>query len=148
MKSNCNKHSFHIPVMGIGYTIDTPVKVAHLGISSVLSLVDDILLEKMREFYCKKFNKPFEPIQKNQLGSRSQRITEYLNLLDQIVKEKVEDLKNSIHKKSDELNKYFDLLPSLSTLKKEFNEKLQSNIHVQELKNWIGQLLRLLIIIW
>ncbi len=24
-------HSFHIPVMGIGYTIDSPLKVAHLG---------------------------------------------------------------------------------------------------------------------
>ena len=41
-------HTFHIPVMGTGYTVDTPVKVAHLGISSVISIVDDILIEKMR----------------------------------------------------------------------------------------------------
>jgi len=139
MKSNFNKHNFHIPVMGICYTIDTPIKVAHLGISSVVSLVDDILLEKMREFYCTKFNKFFEPINKNQLGSRSQRITSYLNLLDQIVTEKCEELKNSITKKSEELNKYFDLLPSFSTLKKEFNEKVQNNVHIQELKNWLNE---------
>jgi len=37
-------HTFHIPVMGIGYTIDTPLKVAHLGIDSVISLVDDQLI--------------------------------------------------------------------------------------------------------
>ncbi len=42
-------HSFHIPVMGIGYTVDTPLKVAQYGIDSVISLVDDILLEKLRK---------------------------------------------------------------------------------------------------
>jgi len=30
-------HSFHIPVMGTGFTIDTPLKVARYGISSVIS---------------------------------------------------------------------------------------------------------------
>ena len=38
-------HSFHIPVMGIGFTIDTPLKVSPYGMDSVISLVDDILLE-------------------------------------------------------------------------------------------------------
>ncbi len=57
-----NLHSFHIPVMGLGYTVDTPVKVAHYGISSVISLVDDIMMEKMREMYCAKFNLPFQAI--------------------------------------------------------------------------------------
>ena len=28
MKNNSNKHTFHIPVMGTGFTIDTPIKVA------------------------------------------------------------------------------------------------------------------------
>ena len=41
-------HTFHIPVMGIGFSIDTPVKVAQYGISSVISLVDDNLIEEMR----------------------------------------------------------------------------------------------------
>ena len=43
-------HSFHIPVMGIGYTIDTPLKVAQYGIDSVISIGDDFLLEKIREY--------------------------------------------------------------------------------------------------
>lgn len=50
---NKTKHTFHIPVMGTGFTIDTPFKVAKYGISSVVSLVDDILVENMREYYSK-----------------------------------------------------------------------------------------------
>ena len=39
-------HTFHIPVMGLGYTIDTPLKVAHMGISSVVSIIEDELVER------------------------------------------------------------------------------------------------------
>jgi len=42
-------HSFHIPVMGIGFTIDTPLKFEQYGMDSVVSLVDDILLEKLKK---------------------------------------------------------------------------------------------------
>ena len=35
--------------MGTGFTIDTPLNVAKYGISSVVSLVDDLLIEKMRK---------------------------------------------------------------------------------------------------
>ena len=59
MKQN---HSFHIPVLGIGYTLDTPVKVAQYGIDSVVSLVDDILLEKLRKVYCEKFEVHYNEI--------------------------------------------------------------------------------------
>jgi hypothetical protein len=30
-------HAFHIPVLGLGFSIDTPLKVARYGISSVIS---------------------------------------------------------------------------------------------------------------
>ena len=39
-------HTFHIPVMGLGFTVDTPVKVAKYGISSVVSVIEDQLLER------------------------------------------------------------------------------------------------------
>ena len=55
-------HTFHIPVMGLSYTIDTPLKVARFGISSVISIVQDDLLEQMREYYCKKYHYEFTPI--------------------------------------------------------------------------------------
>ena len=40
-------HHFHIPVMGIAFTIDSPIKVAKYGISSVISIVEDKLIEMM-----------------------------------------------------------------------------------------------------
>ena len=43
-------HKFHIPVLGLGYSIDTPLKVARYGISSVVSVVDDELIERMRKY--------------------------------------------------------------------------------------------------
>ncbi len=55
-------HSFHIPVMGIGFTVDTPLKVSQYGIDSVISLVDDILLEKLRKMYLKKYEIPYQEI--------------------------------------------------------------------------------------
>ena len=51
-------HTFHIPVMGTGHSVDTPIRVAHLGITSVISLVDDILLEKTRKYYNEKYGLP------------------------------------------------------------------------------------------
>ena len=81
-------HKFHIPVMGIGFSMDTPIKVAKYGISSVISLVDDSLMEKMREFYCKKMDIPFVAIGKSEDDFRARRITSYLNLIDNIVKKK------------------------------------------------------------
>ena len=36
------QHSFHIPVMGIAFTVDTPVKIAHLGLDSVIFIKPDI----------------------------------------------------------------------------------------------------------
>jgi hypothetical protein len=43
-----SQHTFHIPVMGTGFTVDSPLRVARYGIDSVISLVDDTLLEAMR----------------------------------------------------------------------------------------------------
>ena len=44
-------HTFHIPVMGLAYTIDSPIRVGKYGVSSVISITDDELIEKMRAFY-------------------------------------------------------------------------------------------------
>ena len=135
--NNKNAHTFHIPVMGLGFTIDTPIKVAHLGIASVMSILEHNLVEKIRMHYCKVFNKPYEPITSKEDDFRAKRVMLYLNLVDEIVREKFEKLKNSIAEKSDELELYFDLLPSFSDLKKQFEEKLKNNEHVKEIKKWL-----------
>ena len=89
-------HSFHIPVMGIGYTIDTPLKVSHLGMDSVISLVDDILLEKLRKMYSEKFEVPYKEITDKIDDFRAKRITSYLNLINDLVDKKIEDLQIAI----------------------------------------------------
>ena len=45
-----NPHSFQIPVMGTGFSVDTALRIAKYGISSVISLVDDVLIEQMRKY--------------------------------------------------------------------------------------------------
>lgn len=114
-------HTFHIPVMGIGFTIDTPLKVAPYGISSVISLGDDWLLERMREFYSKKLNLPFEPITRDVKDGRAKRITAYLNLMKKMVDDKFDQLKNSEFEKGTEISKYFEMLPANAPLKKEYD---------------------------
>ena len=84
-------HTFHIPVMGLAYTIDSPIKVAHYGISSVISIVDDDLIEKMTAFYSKKFQQPYNEISQKMEDYRAKRITTYLDLVADIVHKKVEN---------------------------------------------------------
>ena len=48
--------------MGIGFTIDAPIKVAKYGISSVISLVNDSLIEQLREYYSNLRNEKYLPI--------------------------------------------------------------------------------------
>lgn len=128
-------HTFHIPVMGIGYTIDTPLRVAQYGIDSAISLVDDMLIEKMREFYCKKFDLPFKAITNKEDDSRAKRITAYLNLVDKLIKEKYDEMKNSILERSSEIRKYIDMLPDSTKLKEEFNQFIK-NANINEAKEW------------
>jgi len=111
-------HKFHIPVMGIGYTIDTAIKVAHLGIDSVLSLVDDGLMEKLREFHSNENNLPYVPISVKNIDYRALRITAYLNMVHDIVGKKFNLLKNQNFDEGTELNRYLDLLPNESDIKK------------------------------
>lgn len=132
-------HNFHIPVMGIGYTVDTPVKIAHYGISSVLSVGDDMLLERLREFYSAKLNLPFAPIHKNEFDKRAKRITAYLNLVNQMVHDKFNELKSSAFETGSEITKYFEMLPDFSTLKKEYLKMLNEKEHEvkENIQNWL-----------
>jgi len=117
-------HTFHIPVMGIGFSIDTPVKVARYGIPSVISLVDDTLIEHMRKFYCNVYHVDYHEITHNEHDHRARRITEYLDLLDSIVRKQFEELKASAFEKGTEITKYFELLPDTSPAKKMYTTML------------------------
>lgn len=134
-----NAHTFHIPVMGIGFTIDSPLKVAQYGIDSVISLVDDILLEKLRKMYSEKFEIPYTEITDKIEDFRAKRITSYLNMMSDLVDKKFEALKHSTHEKSEELKAYINMLPSGSSIKEEFNKLTEKGINFSELKNWALQ---------
>ena len=137
MKNRSNTHTFHIPVMGVGFTVDAPVKVAQYGISSVISLGDDTLIEKMRELYSGRLNISFRPISDKSKDFRAKRITAYLNLMDKMVKEKFEEIKTSTLKKDSELKKYIEMLPGFSVLKKEFYKIIKDNDYVKKVRNWV-----------
>ncbi|MGB6009888.1 MAG: hypothetical protein WBI57_01300, partial [Desulfobacterales bacterium] len=74
-------HTFHIPVMGIGYSVDTPIRLAPFGISSVISLVDDLLLEKIRKYYAAEYGLPYVKISKDEADGRAKRISAYLDIV-------------------------------------------------------------------
>ncbi|SDD76905.1 hypothetical protein SAMN05216464_102518 [Mucilaginibacter pineti] len=110
-------HTFHIPVLGLGYSIDTPLKVARYGISSVLSIVDDELIERMREYHSLENERPFMPISKTAADYRAKRITAYLNLLHSLVNEQFDYLRSQPFEIGSDICRYFELLPDSSQLK-------------------------------
>ncbi|KAF2516376.1 hypothetical protein EYY60_01310 [Flavobacterium zhairuonense] len=125
-------HTFHIPVMGLAYTIDSPIRVAQYGISSVIALADDDLIEKMRNFYSTKFNIPYEEITQKFHDYRAERITSYLNLVDKIVKEKFESFKSELAESKTALENFMSILPNTSDIKKGFQNLLDDGIAFKE----------------
>lgn len=119
------KHSFHIPVLGLGYSIDTPLKVARFGISSVVSIVDDELAERMRKYHSELNGEPYHAISKSDNDSRASRITAYLDLLHKLVADQISTLKALSFDRSNELCKYFELLPAGSIWKSKYDRMLQ-----------------------
>jgi hypothetical protein len=116
-------HSFHIPVMGTGFMIDAPLRVAKYGISSVLSLVDDVLIEQMRRFHCQREGELYEEIANGDEDARARRITAYLNLLDRLVRRQVTALQASAFEPGSEITRYYDMLPE-GPLATEYREML------------------------
>ncbi|UMQ42247.1 hypothetical protein MKS83_00845 [Chryseobacterium sp. Y16C] len=113
-------HNFHIPVMGLAYTIDSPIRVAQYGISSVVSIIDDEIIEKMKNFYSKKFNLKYPSISTKIDDYRAKRITAYLDMMDDIVNEKFEAFKEEISKSKMTLKNFMEMLPNTSELKNHF----------------------------
>ncbi|MDT3401468.1 hypothetical protein [Mucilaginibacter terrae] len=114
-------HTFHIPVLGLGFSVDTPLKLARYGISSTVSIVDDELVERMRKHHSAKLNLPYTPIYKNETDCRARRITAYLNLLNDEVTRQFEELKQLPFNQNSDLDRYFDLLPPQSNLKQGYD---------------------------
>ncbi len=121
-----SQHKFHIPVMGLAYTIDRPIKVARFGISSVISIVEDRLIEMMRQHYYPTISREYQPISTHETDYRAKRITDYLNLVNTIVQAQVEKLRNAAFETGSEIVKYFEMLPDDNALKQLFGQMMNS----------------------
>ncbi|MGH1517195.1 hypothetical protein [Chryseobacterium sp. JK1] len=131
-------HNFHIPVMGLAYTIDSPIRVAQYGISSVISIIDDEILEKMKNFYNKKFNLDYLGISTKTEDYRAKRITAYLDMVDDIVNEKFESFKQEISKNKEALKDFMAMLPNTSDLKDSLQNFMnQTDNWSSNIKNFI-----------
>jgi hypothetical protein len=118
--------------MGLAFTIDSPIRVAKYGISSVISIADDELIEKMRAFYSEKFDVPYQEITQKIHDYRAERITSYLNLVDKIVKEKFESFKTELAESKQALENYIAMLPNKSEIKKGLENLLEDGMAFKE----------------
>jgi hypothetical protein len=125
-------HTFHIPVMGTGHSADTPVRLAHFGISSVISIVDDLLLERLRKYYSEKYNRPYQPIPREERDGRAKRITAYLNLVQDIVQEKIAIIRSEPFFEDNDKRKFFEMLPASSPVKKNYDRFLMMKPGIEQ----------------
>ena len=133
-------HTFHIPVMGLSYTIDSPIRVAHLGITSVVSITDDELTERLRGFYSKKFLLPYREITKKCSDYRAERIKEYLNMLNKVVSKKFQEFKQELVENKATLENYITFLPDGSHLKSGLQKFIDDGIQMKEqLKDYLSE---------
>ena len=138
-------HTFHIPVMGLAYTIDSPIKVARFGINSVISIIEDTLLEKMRSYYYPLIGEAYQPITSKESGYRVRRITDYLNLVNRIVKKQEEKIKSSDFEVGSEISRYFEMLPDGSLLKDSYKQmmKLDEGEVKKQSQNWLKEQIKM-----
>ncbi|MEE8576483.1 MAG: hypothetical protein V3T31_04445, partial [candidate division Zixibacteria bacterium] len=117
---------FHIPVMGTGFTIDTAIRVARYGISSVMSLVDDVLVEQLRKYHCQDRGLPYAEICENDEDSRANRITAYLNLINDEVNNQIDKIRSSPFVQGSEITRYYEMLPD-SPLRQSYLDMLATD---------------------
>lgn len=115
-------HSFHIPVMGIAFTIDTPLKVAHYGIHSAVSIMEDELLEEVRRVYANKNALPFQAISQEEEDFKAKRVVAFLDQMQLLISRKFKAFKSSCS--LSEAEAYVNLLPNSSKLRSTFYQML------------------------
>lgn len=122
-------HKIHIPVMGICYTVDSPIRVAPFGITSVISLVDDGLLEEYRMAYAEREGISVGKPEQTRVG----RIRAYLDFVEDEAERRFFALQsmrfvggtlpqysNASAASANDKDKYFLMLPPDSPLKEEY----------------------------
>lgn len=136
-------HTFHIPVMGIGYTVDTPLKVSRWGIDAVMSIGDDALLESLRKFYSEKHDLPYEEIPKSDIDHRAKRTTLYLNVINRLCTERFTAFKDELAANPLLREEYFSLLPVNATLRIAYDHRKDELADPLVFRQWADENLRM-----
>jgi len=123
--------------MGTAFTADSPLKVAHYGINTVIALADDVLLERLRKYYSELYNIYYSEINNNTKDYRADRITSYLNLVNEIVCKKYDEFVFTTKEKFEDIKKYFSMLPERSEVKMEFNKIISESFSFEDLSKWL-----------
>ena len=69
-----------------------------------------MLIEKMRGYYCRQANLPYQQITKHMDDFRAKRITAYLDVMDELVRRKFDEIKEAVH--SSQFEKYIKMMPT------------------------------------
>jgi len=126
------QHTFHIPVLGLAFSIDSPIKIAQFGISSAVSIVDDNLTERLREYHSKQHHLPFEKIDSKTFDARAKRLTAYLDMMQVIIDKQIISLKSSSFSSNEALHQYFNMLPAHHSSYKMYQLYLKSNKEMRD----------------
>ena len=110
--------SFHIPVMGIGHSVDTPIRVAPFGISSVISLVDDLLLEQLRHYYSRGNGLPWTAIPREAKDGRAKKNHRLSGPGPAPGDRRMEAIRREPFFRNNDKDAYFQLLPEESPLRR------------------------------
>jgi len=129
--------------MGIGFTLDTPLKVSHLGIDSVVSLVDDLLLERLRKVYSERYGMAYTAVTDDDADPRANRITAYLDMLNLLASEKYEAAIQKGMGSLENISTYLDMLPDTSSLKQKFQVWVSENRSKISLGAWLKDNLKM-----
>ena len=132
-------HTFHIPVMGTAFTAETPLRVAKYGIDSVIALADDVLLERLRKIYSNENDITYSEIKNNTKDYRSNRITAYLDMVNDLVSEKFDEFITSTSSRFEEVKKYFEMLPDGSSIKDDFHDIISKSFTFEDLSDWLKE---------
>ena len=105
MNNNKSPHTFHVPVMGTGFTIESPLKLAHYGISSVVPITDHFIMEPLIKIHSENNGLDYTPVNPSDRKNRALIIKNYLNLLHTLVQRNFENLKQSSFEEGSEISK-------------------------------------------
>lgn len=88
------------------------------------------MIEQIRRYHCQQEGLEFQPIPTSDPDCRANRLTAYLNLLDQLVAKQVADLHTQPFTPESNITRYYELLPD-SPLKSEY-EKMKATDDAKE----------------